>query len=114
MSSLTLDIDITEKLRNPLNKRVGIHVEPRQLTPLILYLCSLSVTLISRLMLRLRSDRRQLHRYSRTERRATANSRFNSTLSEPSSFWFPTIMTAHNTATTERFELESTSSGGAV
>ncbi|KAN0136075.1 hypothetical protein V8E53_005935 [Lactarius tabidus] len=70
----------------------------------------LSVTLISRLMLRLRSDRTQLghHHHSRRTGRTT-DSRFNSSLSEPSSFWFPTIMTTHSS--TERFELEPTSGG---
>ncbi|KAF8256888.1 hypothetical protein EI94DRAFT_1762127 [Lactarius quietus] len=64
----------------------------------------LSVTLISRLMLRLRSDRVQLRHHSREPGR-TMNSRFNSSLSETNSFWFPTIMTTHSSE--ERFELES-------
>ncbi|KAN0125330.1 hypothetical protein V8E53_015587 [Lactarius tabidus] len=72
----------------------------------------LSVTLISRLLLRLRSDRMKLghRRHSRRTGR-TIDSRFGSSLSEPTTFWFPTMMTAHSA--TERFELEP-ASGDAV
>lgn len=58
----------------------------------------LSATLISRLMLRLRSDRVQLGHHPRGTVRAS------SSLSELGSFRFPTITTTHSAA--ESFELE--------
>ncbi|KAI9443987.1 hypothetical protein H4582DRAFT_2095344 [Lactarius indigo] len=66
----------------------------------------LSATLISRLMLRLRSDRIQRGHHS-LNTVATVDARFNSSLSELSSFWSPTNTTVHSTA--ESFELESPS-----
>ncbi|KAI9437696.1 hypothetical protein H4582DRAFT_2077286 [Lactarius indigo] len=65
-----------------------------------------STTLISRLMLRLRSDRIQREHHS-LGTMVTVDARFNSSLSELSGFWSPTNTTAHSGA--ESFELESPS-----
>ncbi|KAH9005490.1 hypothetical protein EDB86DRAFT_1449609 [Lactarius hatsudake] len=66
----------------------------------------LSATLISRLMLRLRSDRIQRGHHS-LETVETLDARFSSSLSELSSFWFPTNTTTHSAS--ESFQLESPS-----
>ncbi|KAH9031735.1 hypothetical protein EDB84DRAFT_166388 [Lactarius hengduanensis] len=66
----------------------------------------LSATLISRLMLRLRSDRIQRghHSLGTVE---TVDARFSSSPSELSSFWYPTNTTTHSAG--ESFQLESPS-----
>ncbi|KAI9455170.1 hypothetical protein BJY52DRAFT_1188534 [Lactarius psammicola] len=66
----------------------------------------LSATLISRLMLRLRSNRIEIGHHSRGTVR-TMDAHFNSSLSELSSPWFPTMIATHSAA--ESFELESPS-----
>ncbi|KAH9023394.1 hypothetical protein EDB85DRAFT_2277903 [Lactarius pseudohatsudake] len=66
----------------------------------------LSSTLISRLMLRLRSDRIQ-HGHHSLGTVETMDARFSSSLSELSSFWFPTNTTTHSAG--ESFEMESPS-----
>lgn len=72
----------------------------------------LSSTLISRLMLRLRSDRIQRGHHSLGTVQ-TMDARFSSSLPELNSFWFPTNTTTHSAS--ESFEMESpleSSSGG--
>ncbi|KAH9039463.1 hypothetical protein EDB83DRAFT_2677732 [Lactarius deliciosus] len=68
----------------------------------------LSATLISRLMLRLRSDRIQRGHHSLgTVESVDADLDFRSSLSELSSFWYPTNTTTHSAG--ESFQLESPS-----